>query len=143
MSMIFKRIAMTGVFCGVIVMGARAESVSNFTFKDTDIKVVLQGIAQLAKSEGKDINIVPGPAVTGTVNIDLTQVDWDTALNVILHTYNLDAYRQANVIMVNPIGPGGSVTKNEIQVKVFTLKYIDANDALKAIVPILSTSGKT
>jgi type IV pilus assembly protein PilQ len=124
-------------------MGAQAATYSNFSFKDTDIKVVLQSISELAKSEGKDINIVPGPAVTGTVTIDLTQVDWETALDVILRTYNLDAYRQENVIMVNPIGPGGSVAKNEIHVKVFNLKYIDANDALKAITPILSTSGKT
>lgn len=143
MIIIFKRAVMTGVLGWAFVMSAQAQSVSNFTFKDTDIRVVLQGIAQLAKSEGKDINIVPGPAVSGTVNIDLNQVDWDTALNVILHTYNLDAYRQANVIMVNPIGPGGSISRNEIQVKVFNLKYIDANDALKAIAPILSTSGKT
>ncbi len=143
MKIIFKGAVMTGVLGWAIVMSAQAQPTSNFTFKNTDIKVVLQGIAQLAKSEGKDINIVPGPTVTGIVNIDLTQVDWDTALNVILHTYNLDAYRQANVIMVNPIGPEGSVAKNEIQVKVFNLKYIDANDALKAIAPILSTNGKT
>jgi len=77
------------------------------------------------------------------VNIDLTQVDWETALNVILRTYNLDAYRQENVIMVNPIGPEGSVALNEIEVKVYNLKFIDANDALKAISPILSAGGKT
>lgn len=143
MNIIFKRAVMAGVLGWAIVTSAQAQPVSNFTFKDTDIRVVLQGIAQLAKSEGKDINIVPGPAVAGTVNIDLNAVDWDTALDVILHTYNLDAYRQANVIMINPIGPGGSASKNEIQVKVFNLKFIDANDALKAIEPILSSNGKS
>jgi type IV pilus secretin PilQ/predicted competence protein len=131
------------VLYGTVIINAQAAAPHNLTFKDTDIKVVLQAITQLAKSEGKDINIVPGPAVTGTITIDLSQVDWETALNVICRSYNLDTYRQKNVIIVTPLGPGGSSSKSEIQVKVFTLKYIDANDALKAITPILSSSGKT
>jgi type IV pilus assembly protein PilQ len=143
MNIIFKRAVMTLVMGLMITIGAQAESVNNFTFKDTDIRVVLQAITQLAKDEGKDINIVPGPAVSGTVTIDLANVNWETALNVILRIYNLDAYRQRNVIMVNPLGPSGSVAKNEVQVRVFNLNYIDANDAEKAILPILSSGGKT
>ncbi len=143
MKIIQKSILMTFVLCFILVVNAQAATVNNLTFKDTDIKVVLQAISALAKSDGKDINIVPGPTVTGTVTIDLAQVDWQTALNVILRTYNLDAYRQKNVIMITPLGPSGSTAKNEVQVKVFNFKYIDANDALKAITPILSSSGKT
>jgi len=143
MNDIFKRALMAGIFSCLLVISAQAETVNSFTFKDTDIKVVLAAITQLAKSEGADINIVPGPAVTGNVTVDLANVDWETALNVILRIYNLDAYRQKNVIMINPIGPAGSVSKNEIQVKVFNLNYIDANDALNAIAPILSSTGKT
>ena len=143
MKIIFKGIMMVSALCFAIVMNAQAATVNNLTFKDTDIKVVLQAISALAKSDGKDINIVPGPTVTGSVTIDLSQVDWETALNVICRTYNLDAYRQKNVIMVTPLGPGGSVAKSEVLVKVFNFKFIDANDALKAIAPILSSSGKT
>ena len=123
--------------------GYAAEATSNLSFKDTDIKVVLQAITQLAKTDNKNINIVAGPTVTGNVTIDLAQVNWQTALDVICKTYNYDAYRQNNVIIITPMGPNGSASRNEIQVKAFTLKFIDAMDALKAITPILSASGKT
>ncbi len=139
-----KTVAMTVVLYAATVLGAQAVTVNNLTFKDVDIKVVLQAISRLATSDGVDINIVPAPNVTGTVTIDLAQVDWETALTVILKTYNLDAYRKKNVILISPAGTGAAQEERvAVQVKVFTLKYVDANDVQKAILPILSSSGKT
>ncbi len=135
-------LVMLGAVSAFNPTGASAASVSNLTFRDTDIRVVLQAIKQLAVNDGKDVNIVLGPDVMGMVTVDLAQVDWETALGVILKTYNLEATRDKNVIMISPIGPGGSAAKTEITTRVFNLRFLDANDALKAIQPIASAGGR-
>ena len=135
------------VSAAVLIMAvsgsAGAALIQSFKFKDTDVKVVLQAIAALASAEVADINIVASPEVQGQVTIDLTQVNWETALDVVLKSYNLEASRQKNVIFVKSLGPDGSAASTEVKVKVYLLKFLDGNDARKAIVPILSAAGKT
>ena len=75
----------------------------NFKFKDADIKVVLQAIADQASKSGKKINIVTSPEVQGQVSMDLEHVDWETALNVLLKPYNFGYHRYRNVIFVAPV----------------------------------------
>ena len=109
---IVKGLVMAVVF-GVLTMTAvRAATVENVTFKDTDIRVVLQGIAKMAASEGAELNIVVAPNVTGLVTIELVKVDWQTALKVVCQSYNLKAKREKNVIMVTalPVGADGTVS---------------------------------
>ena len=62
--------------------------ISSIKFKDTDIKIVLESISEKASKEGERVNIVVGPGVTGPVTINLESVDWVTALDVIVKTYN-------------------------------------------------------
>ena len=138
------KILMWGVLLVTAMPGpAGAAPVQSFAFKDTDIRIVLAAIAQLASADVADINIVPSADVQGTVTVDLAQVDWETALNVLLKSYNLESSRQKNVILIRPIGPGGSTAGTEIRTRVFSLKFLDGNDAKKAIMPILSPAGKT
>ncbi|MEI6437990.1 MAG: secretin and TonB N-terminal domain-containing protein [Candidatus Omnitrophota bacterium] len=126
----------------VMAAGASAATVQNLTFKDTDIRIVLQAIAQLATAETPGINIVPSPEVKGDVSIDLQQVDWQTAFDVILKSYNLTARRDKNIIMVAPLTAEDIAAQKTRQVRVFHLKFIDANDAMKAMKPVMSETGK-
>lgn len=120
-------------------------------FKGADIRVVLQSIAEKAIKDGERVNIVTSPNVQGLVSVNLANVDWQTALKVILDAYNF-AYKWIgdNIILVATLEEimereTQDRERQEVEVrrsKVFILKFIDANDAKKAIQPILSPVGK-
>ncbi len=137
------------MFCASVVF-AQNRMFDNLKFKDADIRIVLQAIAEQASKEGKNINILTSPEVQGLVSIDLKRVDWETALNVLLKTYNYDYYRYRNVITVAPAAIVQVMQQADLQketaqftaMKIFRLKFIDATDAAKAAVPLLSKVGK-
>ena len=64
-------------------------------FQDADIRNVLK---VLAFKSG--VNIVAAPDVTGVVNIELKDVPWQKALDVILSTYGYGFDRKDNIITV-------------------------------------------
>ncbi|MFA5008125.1 MAG: hypothetical protein WC546_02770 [Candidatus Omnitrophota bacterium] len=120
-------------------------------FKDADIKVVLQSISQKASKDGKKVNIVVSPKVEGLVTVNLESVDWLTALKGVLDAYGY-SYKWVgdNIVLVATVDEIKErdlreKEKQEIEVpkiKVFKLKYLDANDAKKAIESLLSPVGK-
>lgn len=96
------------------------------------------------------MNIVSTPEVMGNISIRLVDVPWDKALDVILKTYGFAYDRQANIISVAPIEKLTAQKQQEAQLaqvqptatEVFQLKFIDAQDAKKALEPQLSARGK-
>ncbi len=67
-------------------------------FRDADIRNVLK---ILAFKSG--VNIVASPQVTGLVSIQLTDVPWEQALDVILQTYGFASERKGSIIVVTTI----------------------------------------
>ncbi len=65
--------------------------------KDADIKDVLRTFASLT-----NLNIVVDPSVTGSVTVDLHDVPWDQALDLILKINGLDYVLENNVLRVAP-----------------------------------------
>src|SRR5947207_518707 len=59
-----------------------SEGLVSLDFQDADIKNVLKVLAYKS-----NMNIVAGPEVTGTVSIQLNDVPWQKALEVVLSTY--------------------------------------------------------
>ncbi|MCX5703295.1 MAG: type IV pilus secretin PilQ [Candidatus Omnitrophica bacterium] len=114
-------------------------------FKDADIRNVLKII-----SFKSGINIVTTSEVMGNVTIRLVDVPWEKALDVILRTYGFGYEKQGNIITVAPIEKLTAQKKQEVELaqvqptvtEVFNLKYIDAQDAKKALEPQLSPRGK-
>ncbi len=114
-------------------------------FKEADIRDVLKII-----SYKSGVNIVASPEVAGTVNVRITDVPWERALDVILKTYGYAYDKQDKIIMVAPLEKLTAQRKMEqdlAQVQptitdVVELKYIDAIDARKAIEPQLSPRGR-
>ncbi len=68
------------------------------TLKDADIKDVLKTFSVLT-----DLNIVLDPAVSGSVTVELRDVPWDQALDLILRINGLDYVLENNVLRVAPI----------------------------------------
>lgn len=126
---------------------AQANSAANVTmdFKEAEISNVLKII-----SYKSGVNIVTTPEVIGSVTIRLIDVPWEKALDVILKTYGFGYERQGNIIIVAPIDKLTAQRKQEVELaevqptitEVFGLKYIDAQDAKKALEPQLSSRGK-
>ncbi len=120
-------------------------------FKDADIKVVLQSIAQKAAKNGKKVNIVVSPKVEGLVTVNLESVDWQTALKGVLDAYGYSyKWSGENIVLVATVD---EIKEKDLQekerqeiavpnIRVFKLKYLDANDAKKSIESLLSPLGK-
>ncbi len=66
--------------------------------KDADISDLFRMI-----SESSGFNIVISEGVTGKLSLNLVDVPWDLALDVVLSTYRLGAERQDNVLKVLPL----------------------------------------
>jgi len=113
-------------------------------FKEADIRDVLKVIAYKS-----GVNIVASPEVAGTVNVRITDVPWEKALDVILKSYGYAYDKQENIIMVAPLEKLTAQRKMEQDLaqvqptvtEIVTLRYIDAGDAKRAIEPQLSPRG--
>jgi len=108
-------------------------------FKEADINNVLKII-----SYKSGVNIVTTPDVIGNVSVRLADVPWEIALDVILKTYGFGYQRQGNVILVTKIENVAKIAAEEpLQTDIITLKFLDAQDAQKIIIPLLSPRGRT
>ena len=109
-----------------------------FDFKDADILNVLKII-----SYKSGVNIVTTPDVIGNVSVRLANVPWEVALEVILKTYGFGSQRQSNVILVSKVENVAKIAAEEpLQIEIITLKFLDAQDAQKILIPLLSPRGK-
>lgn len=142
---------LTSAVCHLPSVCAQEDIIPVVKFKDADIKVVLQSIAQKAVKDGRKVNIVVSPKVEGLVSVDLESVDWQTALKGVLSAYGY-GYKWVgdNIILVATYD---EIKEKDVQdkerqeievprIKVFKLTYIDANDARVAIQSLLSPLGK-
>jgi type IV pilus assembly protein PilQ len=113
-------------------------------FQDADIRNVLK---VLAFKSG--VNIVAAPDVTGVVNIELKDVPWQKALDVILSTYGYGFDRKDNIITVMTIENLKKYREDTLTLqaqeplvsKTFVLNYAKAEDAMKVIDKLISKRG--
>ncbi|MDD4941042.1 MAG: secretin and TonB N-terminal domain-containing protein [Candidatus Omnitrophica bacterium] len=116
---------------------AAADNVT-LDFKEADIHNVLKILAQKA-----GLNIVSTPDVMGTVTIKLTDVPWERALDIILKSNGFGFQRQGNVILVTKIENMAKIQSDEpLRTEVVHLKFLDAQDAQRILIPMLSARGK-
>ncbi len=116
----------------------------SFDFQGADIRNVLQIL-----SYKSGFNIVIDPEVTGVVTIQLTNVPWEDALNVILNTYGYGYEKRGNILTITTIEKlkisrqnALSLAEQEpIQTKAFVLNYAKASEALASIEKMLTPRG--
>ncbi|UCD15814.1 MAG: hypothetical protein JSV34_01840 [Candidatus Omnitrophota bacterium] len=141
---------LSSVFC-FLSYAQEAALIPVIKFKDADIRVVLQSISEKAVKDGKKVNILASPGVQGFVSVSLENVDWQTALDAVLKTYDYSyIWVGDSIILVDTVERIGERQAQERQrqevevprLKVFKLKYLDASDASKAVRPLLSAVGR-
>lgn len=110
-------------------------------FQDIEVRRVLQLIGQVSK-----LNIIASDQVSGTISLNLHQVPWDEALDVILQSKGL-AKRQigGNVLWIAPAKEVAAVEKQQaeahqeisdsepVAIETFHLKYQKAADVAQLL----------
>ncbi len=133
-----------GIFLALFLCNSRVfaatGNIESLKFKDTDIQIVLQAISEEANKEGENINIITSPEIEGLVSIDLKNIDWRTALTVILKTYNYSYTQRGDVITVS--AAQAQVSQAGLNMELFKFKYLYADVAKAFITPFLSSDGK-
>lgn len=69
----------------------------SLSIKDADLKDVIRTFAQLT-----ELNFVVHPSVSGRVTVELHQVPWDQALDLILNLNGLGWQLEGNVVVIAP-----------------------------------------
>ena len=113
-------------------------------FRDADIKNVLKVLAYKS-----GVNIIAGPEVVGLVNIQLKDVPWQKALDVILSTYGYGYEQKGGVIMVTTIDnlkkrreDAQSLAQQEpVVTETFVLNFGKAEEVLKSLDKMKSARG--
>ena len=116
----------------------------SLNFQDADIRNVLK---VLAFKSG--VNIVAAPDVTGVVNIELKDVPWQKALDVILSTYGYGFDQKDNIITVMTIEKVKKYREDSMSLesqeplvsKTFALSFAKAEDVMKIIDKMISKRG--
>ncbi len=121
------------------------EGLVSLDFREADIKVVLKGLA--LKS---GVNIVTSPEVKGTVTINLKDVPWKEALDVILETYGYASEQKGNIITVTTVEDLQKRRENKTSLeeqeqlitKTYQLNFSKASDIVESLINLKSERGK-
>ncbi|MBU4305529.1 MAG: secretin and TonB N-terminal domain-containing protein [Candidatus Omnitrophica bacterium] len=114
-----------------------AKSLVSLNFKDTDMREVL---AILAYKGG--VNIVAGEDVTVKVSVQLKDVPWEQALDVILKTYNYTYKKEGNLIRVMSLVRAlEEESKVPTVTKIISLNFAKVDDLKTSLAKMLSKRG--
>ncbi len=120
------------------------ESNVSLDFRDADISNVLKIL-----SYKSGVNIVVGPEVTGLVTIQLNNVPWKQALEVVLETYGYAYEQKGNIITVTTVENLKLRRENAIilaeqepvETKTFTLNFGRASEIIASVEKMKSERG--
>jgi type IV pilus assembly protein PilQ len=76
--------------------GYRGEKIS-FNFQNVEVRAALQAVADIS-----GLNIIASDSVGGSLTLQLKQVPWDQALDVIMQAKGLDMRKNGNVLWIAP-----------------------------------------
>lgn len=126
------------------VLSITQEGNVSLNFRDVDIRNVLKSL-----SLKSGVNVVVAPDVAGVITIELTDVPWEQALEVILDTYGYAYEKKGNIITVTTIERMKQRREDELvlaeqeplQMETFALKFSKASEVVASIDPIKSDRG--
>jgi len=103
---------------------------------------VVSALIQLRRLERR--NIVIAPNVSGTVSLDLYGVSFEEALDAILRSANLVAHEEGSFIYVCSSTEAAErfSPRRAVASKVFQLSYVNADEVMKLLQPLVSREGK-
>jgi type IV pilus assembly protein PilQ len=112
----------------------------SFDFQDADLRAVLRTFHEIT-----GLNIVIDPAVQGTVNVALTDVPWDQALDIILRANKLGYIVDGTIVRIAPLSALADeetqrrrlaeeqALSGELRVLTKTLSYARAQDLVQLL----------
>ncbi len=118
-------------------------------FKDADLRDVILFLADFA-----GLNVIFDPEVRGSVTMNLQEVPWDQALEIILKQHKLGKVIEGNVLRIAPVDvlsredeelrklKESKELAGPIQVKTITLSYSKARDVQSLLKSKLSKTGE-
>ncbi len=118
-------------------------------FKDADLRDVILFLADFA-----GLNVIFDPEVRGTITLNLQDVPWDQALEIILKQHKLGKVIEGNVLRIAPVDvlsredeevrrlKESKELAGPMQVKTITLSYSKARDVQNLLKSKLSKSGE-
>ncbi|OUE43764.1 type II and III secretion system protein [Billgrantia desiderata SP1] len=81
-------------------------------FQDIEVRSVLAIIADFT-----GLNLVASDSVTGQVTLNLQDVPWDQALDLVLKSHGLASRQEGNVIMVAPASELANIERQELEAR--------------------------
>lgn len=109
----------------ISTVGLASPKIYNFNFMDEDIRVVLHTLSKIS-----NVDMVIDDSIKGNMTMKLTNVTFDTALNLITAGKGLSYRKVGNSIIIEPADMG--------MTEVFKLQHTRATDIKKTIEPIAS-----
>ena len=129
---------------------ANAEPIKNINFQNADVRSVLNFLAEYG-----GVNMVPAPNVQGQVTLNLKNVEWREALEILAKTYGLKVIEEKEnflrvALMKDYLDEVAQRErhKNEqrlivgLETKFFSIKHANAKDIVPPVKSILSSRGK-
>ena len=115
-----------------------ADDLISVNFENVDIRDVIRILADKGQ-----VNMVVGPDVSATVNLQLNNVTWNDALDVILKTYNLTYKRDGDLIRVMTLEQlQHEDEKVPVATKIVTLNFARASEVKGNFTNMLSSRGR-
>ena len=118
------------------VVEMNPEGTFNLSVAETDVKLILRQLSLQARK-----SIVLSPDVVGVVTLDLYDVDFQKALDAVLHSAGLRYQEKNNVIYIYTRAEYETIGR-EVVTRVFHLSYLTATDAKNMLLELLSADGK-
>ncbi|GEM_PF-1281248 len=104
----------------------------SLNYKNGDLQNILRLIARVS-----GVNLVAGPDVRGTVTIELHDVYWEQALNLVLSANGYTYVRDGNILRVVS---ADQVEKEPLAIVIIPINYAKAAELLPVLTPLLTAS---
>jgi len=116
----------------------KKSGIINLNVKDVDIK----DLARMF-SEVSGLNIIVGDDVKAKVTMNISNVNWKDALDIILKTYNLVSVREGNFLRIMTYEKFRREEEGTpLENKVVFLNFVKAEDILRVLEPMKSSRGR-
>lgn len=120
-----------------VAKNSYGQKLLSITLKETDLREVLNILAFKG-----GVNIIAGDDVDSKVNVQLKDVPWEQALDVILKTYNYTYKREDNLIRVMSLARAlDEESKLPLETRIIPLNFAKVIDLKESLGKILSKRG--
>jgi len=142
---------LTGLVCLLVTASPSpgAEIIKNINFQNADVRSVLNFLAEYG-----GVNLVAAANVQGQVTLNLKNIEWRQALEILAKTYNLKVVDEEGylrvLLLADYLKDQAELERHnseqrqlvDIQTRLFNIKNANAKDLIKPLKSLISVRGK-